>query len=167
MIITDTLYNYFSDIIYVTENPCKIKIRNILKSGDDIKIEDVEESYVLDKIHFDSKMPIDLLIISQIIEKSKKIDFNYFSQNFIKSIFINKDKSLKKVIDKVNKDFTSDFIITNSNFSKIADSETIILDELKTVIILGKKEKMIIKNTPDNSLEFYINYNNFFIINLS
>lgn len=166
MTIDNNLYSYFTDIILVNENPCKIKVRNITKAGDDLSITDIEEKYTLDKIYFDSSISQSQLVISQILENSKKLEFQYSSGNFLQSIFFNKEKRFKKFITDVSKKFNPDYIITAGRFTDILDVKIYQVDELCNVIIFAKKDKFILKNSEENCLEFYTNYQNFLVVNI-
>lgn len=166
MTIDKNLYDYFTDVILVNENPCKIMVRNITKIGDDISITDIEENYKLDKIYYDSSISQSLLIISQILEKSSKLEYQYSSDNFFKSLFFDKEKRFKKFITQVTKDFNPDYILTAGKFADIVNIKIHQLDELSNITIFARKDKLILKNSEENCLEFYIDFQNFLVVNI-
>lgn len=166
MTIDNNLYSYFTDVILVNENPCKIKVRNITKVDDGISITDIEDKYTLEKIYFNSAISQSQLVISQILENSKKLEYQYSSSNFLQSIFFNKEKRFKKFITEVSKKFDPDYVITAGRFTDILDVKIYKIDELCNVIIFAKKDKFILKNSEENSLEFYTNYQNFLVVNI-
>lgn len=183
------LYDFFSDIIYVKENPCTILTRNVTKSGDDLKIEDSKKVVNLDQITLLESSKNLMLpecgsggILNQIRKKSEKINFNYYPKNIFQKMF---NKNGSKLNDLIKSEINENsFIISSKRLCKeihqsIYMFESNQIDEmgeliLSDLIIIGEKAPIILnQNIKENDinpklmeLEISIDYSKFKVINL-
>jgi hypothetical protein len=181
------LYDFFSDIIWVKENPCTILTRNIIKSGEEVKIEDSKKVVYLDEVSL-LEESMNLMIpecgsggiINQIRKKSKIINFNYCSKNIFQKIFNKSDKNLNQLISSEISE--NSFIISTKKICKnikqpVYMFESNQIDEvgnrlLEDLIIIGEKSQIIINENFKNNdinpklieLELSIDYSKFKVI---
>jgi hypothetical protein len=181
------LYDFFSDIIWVKENPCTILTRNIIKSGEEVKIEDSKKVVYLDEVSL-LEESMNLMIpecgsggiINQIRKKSKIINFNYYPKNIFQKIFNKSDKNLNQLINSEISE--NSFIISTKKICKnikqpVYMFESNQIDEvgnrlLEDLIIIGEKSQIIINENFKNNdinpklieLELSIDYSKFKVI---
>lgn len=181
------LYDFFSDIIWVKENPCNILTRNIIKSGEEVKIEDSKKVVYLDEVSL-LEESMNLMIpecgsggiINQIRKKSKIINFNYYPKNIFQKIFNKSDKNLNQLISSEISE--NSFIISTKKICKnikqpVYMFESNQIDEvgnrlLEDLIIIGEKSQIIINENFKNNdinpklieLELSIDYSKFKVI---
>ena len=181
------LYDFFSDIIWVKENPCTILTRNIIKSGEEVKIEDSKKVVYLDEVSL-LEESMNLMIpecgsggiINRIRKKSKIINFNYYPKNIFQKIFNKSDKNLNQLISSEISE--NSFIISTKKICKYIKQpvymfESNQIDEvgnrlLEDLIIIGEKSQIIINENFKNNdinpklieLELSIDYSKFKVI---
>jgi hypothetical protein len=181
------LYDFFSDIIWVKENPCTILTRNIIKSGEEVKIEDSKKVVYLDEVSL-LEESMNLMIpecgsggiINRIRKKSKNINFDYYPKNIFQKIFNRSDKNLNQLISSEISE--NSFIISTKKICKnikqpVYMFESNQIDEvgnrlLEDLIIIGEKSQIIINENFKNNdinpklieLELSIDYSKFKVI---
>lgn len=188
----DILYKYFSDIVYVNENPCTIYTRDISKSNGELIINEKKDVYDLTPILVDESTSNLFIpecksggILQKIKSKSNIIFFDFYPKNIIQRIFNQNRKKLISKIDELMKENDYEFILTNSDISKILRSfsnvevishcDYLDFGVLEKMIIIGKKSKIILNkdikiddvNQSMKNIEFWIEYDNFKVIKLS
>jgi len=184
-----SLYNYFSEIVYVESNPAVVQTNIIEKIDGEIKSRYLRESYDLHTISvctkttnlFDTecKSPG---IIERIKNLCQSLSVDFYPKNIIQKLFFNKTKNLTKCLSEFST--TDYFLITNSDIKRLIPKEftTYCIDsidtnnqkKLKDIIIVAKKSKIVlnknidINNDKDSlSVEFWINSDNYKVINLN
>jgi len=181
------LYDFFSDIIWVKENPCTILTRNIIKSGEEVKIEDSKKVVYLDEVSL-LEESMNLMIpecgsggiLNKIRKKSKTINFDYYPKNIFQKIFNRSDKNLNQLISSEISE--NSFIISTKRICKelkqpVYMFESNQIDEvgnrlLEDLIIIGEKSQIIINENFKNNdinpklieLELSIDYSKFKVI---
>lgn len=181
------LYDFFSDIIWVKENPCTILTRNIIKSGEEVKIEDSKKVVYLDEVSL-LEESMNLMIpecgsggiLNQIRKNSQIIKINYYPKNIFQKIFNRSDKKLNQLISsEIGED---SFLISTKKICKNIKQPVYIfesnqIDEvgnqlLEDLIIIGEKSQIIINENFKNNdinpklieLELSIDYSKFKVI---
>jgi len=169
------LYNYFSEIIWVTENPAKLYTRTVYKSEEQVEIKETTEEFNLTEILMDGSSENLLIpecgaggILNKIKINSEKIELDFFPKNLIQKIFSRRERKLELAITNSFADFQFDFILVSDSISKylekfkmveasrydgrlyfgFSDIDIYNHNVLEDKIILGKKSKIVInKNT--------------------
>lgn len=185
----ENLYNFFNEIIYVESNPAVVHTQIIEKIDGKIKSKHIREDYDLHSISIcastrnlfstECKSPG---IIERIKNLCKHIKIDIYNKNIIQKYFYNKSKNLHKVLDNYNND--EYFIITNSDIKNYIPEKfnTFFIDNLdlsnekrlKDTIIVCKKSKIVLnknlEKNPDKQdlvkVEFWINSDNYIVIDL-
>jgi hypothetical protein len=185
------LYNYFSEIIWVTENPAKLYTRTVYKSGEQVEIKETTEEFNLTEILMDSPSENLLIpecgtggILNKIKINSEKIELDFFPKNLIQKIFSRRERKLELAITNSFADFQFDFILTSDSISKylekfkmveaFSDIDIYNHNVLEGKIILGKKSKIVInKNTEVDEvcqdlkkIEFWVDWSKYKVIKL-
>lgn len=188
----DILYKYFSDIIYVNENPCTIYTRDVSKSGEEIIINEKKDIYELKSIIIDEESSNLFVpecksggILQKIKSNSDITFFDFYPKNIIQRIFGNKRKRLISELEKIISEYEYEFILTNpktslllqnfENVEVISSCDYLDVGVLEQMIVVGKKSKIVINkdiktddvNQSMKSVEFWIDYDNFKVIKLS
>ncbi len=169
----DSLYNYFDEIIYVDSNPATISSQTIEKVNGELKSQYTKIDYDLHTISISTQSNN---LFSELIKKIKDIcvhkQVDFYPKNLLQRLFGKKTNNLKKELELFDSSY---YFITCSELSKHLpnDSTRNIIDKgLKDTIIVAKKSKIILnKNVEEQSdclkVEFWIDFNNFIIIDLN
>lgn len=188
----DILYKYFSDIIYVDENPCIIYTRDISKSNGELTIKEKKDTYELTPILVDESTSNLFVpecksggILQKIKSNSNIIFFDFYPKNIIQRIFNQKRKNLISKLEELMKENDYEFVITNSDISPLLKSfdnvevishcDYLDFGVLEHMIVVGKKSKIILNkniktddiNPNMKNVDFWIDYDNFKVIKLS
>jgi hypothetical protein len=167
----DSLYNYFDEIIYVDSNPATISSQTIEKVNGELKSQYTKIDYDLHTISISTQSNN---LFSELIEKIKDIcthkEVDFYPKNLLQRIFGKKSNNLKKELEVFDSSY---YFITCSELSKYLPNDTkSIIDRLKNSVIVAKKSKIILnKNIEEKSdclikVEFWIDFNNFIILDL-
>jgi hypothetical protein len=168
----DSLYNYFDEIIYVDSNPATISSQTIEKVNGELKSQYTRINYDLHSISISIQSNN---LFSELTEKIKDIcthkEVDFYPKNLLQRIFGKKSNNLKKELELFDSSY---YFITCSELSKYLpnDSTKSIIDRLKNSVIVVKKSKIILnKNIEEHSdclikVEFWIDFNNFIILDL-
>lgn len=185
------LYKYFSDIVYVNENPCTIYTRDISKSGDELIIKESKDIYELKSILIDDETTNLFVpecksggILQKIKANSEIIFFNFYPKNIFQKIF-NKNKKLHRLLEELINKEEYEFILTDEDIAKYLKNfknvETFSQCDyqdcrvLNKIIVLGKRSKVIINQNIKSdevretlkNVEFWIDYSKFKVIKLA
>ena len=148
----DKIYNLFSNIIKVDENPATFITTEVFKING--KLKTIQKKEKFDLIKSDG----DLIesIMNRIFSSSAREKLDFYPSNLIQKIFGKKSM-------KTFKDIDSDcYIITNSEVAKNITCNNIIIDNtLNDVIVLGRKDILILKDD-----EYYFNIENYKVYEL-
>jgi hypothetical protein len=148
----DKIYDLFSNIVKVDENPATFITTEVFKING--KLKTIQKKEKFDLIKPDG----DLIesIMNRMLNSSEREKLDFYPSNFIQKIFG------KKMIKKF-KDIDSDcYIIANERVSKNVVCNNIIIDNtLNDVIILGRKDIIILKDD-----EYFFNIENYKVYEL-
>jgi hypothetical protein len=149
--------NYFSDIIYVDENPCVITSVEKYKESGELKSKAIRTQHTLITSTLDDFF--DSIIDNFTINK-KEIDF--YPKNIFQKLFNKKQKNLSAELKKFTE---NNYLIHNLNFD-IPNSQ--LMCKKKDTILVGNKSSVLIlkRNTSDCNIEFTINSEDFLILEL-
>lgn len=153
--INEFFLNYFSDIIYVDENPCTITSVQKYKESGELKSKLIRTNHTLIYTTLDNFF--DSIIESYSIRK-KEVDF--YPKNFIQKVLNNKSKNLTLALQSIEE---NNYLIHNLDFD-IPNSQ--LMCRKKDVILVGNKSSVIIlkKDSSDINIEFAINPEDFLLL---
>lgn len=185
------LYNYFSEIIWVTENPAKLYTRTVYKSGDQVEIKENTEEFNLSQILIDNPSENLMIpecgtggILNKIKINSEKVELDFFPKNLLQKIFTRKERKLELALTNYFADFQFDFILTSDSISGYLEkfkmvesfSEIDIYNHniLEDKIILGKKSKIVINRNTEvdevccdlKKVQFWVDWGKYKVIKL-
>lgn len=149
--------NYFSDIIYVDENPCTITSIQKYKESGELKSKSIRTHHTLISTHIDNFFDS---IIDNFTIKKKEIDF--YPKNLIQRVFNKKTKNLTIALKDIQE---NNYLIHNLNFD-IPNSQ--LMCKKKDIILVGNKSSVIIlkRDSSDINIEFTINSEDFLLLEL-
>ncbi len=181
----ETLYNFFSEIVYVDSNPSVVNTQIIEKIDGEIKFRNIKETYELKTISL-NKNSVNLLspecnkpgILDSIKYFGTIINIDFYPKNILQRIFSKKKKILYEIIEEYSE--KDSFIITCSEIKTPKNIERLVIDDLdltnqkklKNTIIVAKKSKIILNRNLSESennvnIDFWINFSEYLVINLN
>lgn len=157
------IYEYFSDILFVDNNPHTIITYQVFKENGEVKkVSHREQVSLISSNRENIKRDVSLLVSNN----SEKIEIDFFPKNIFKKIFKRKNKQLELELSKLSE---NEYLLVNSNTPTLkTNCKVEYLNNIdNNTIVIGKKNSSIfIRTIDDSNFEFYINPKDFKVIKL-
>ena len=159
------LLSYFSEVIWVDENPVQFTISETYKENGSIKVSTKDEFFHLQDLLVTSLEDINKFLFEQMLD-CNSTDINFYPKNFITKLFnIKSNKRLKSELHSLTSD---NWIITSNEiydtYIKDLGYNVYLSDEFENKIVIGEKDSKLIINR--NLKEFYLDKTKIKVINL-
>jgi len=159
----EQLIPFFSEIIYVDENPHIEIVRETYKQDGQVKYKSTKVSTNLDSFHL-SKSSKNILIpecgnfgiIERINEVSEIIQIDFFPKNIFQRIFNKKSKRLILELQSLSFDY---LIVNELIYQKIKDKVTgqiYVEKHMSDKVIVGKRGKLYLKKELTSDSDEYV-----------
>jgi hypothetical protein len=159
------LLSYFSEVIWVDENPAQFSISETFKENGKIKVSTKDEFFHLQDLLVTSLEDANKFLFELMLD-CNSIDIDFYPKNIITKLFnIKSNKQLKKELDGLT---SNNWIITSNQiydtYMKDLGYNVYLSDEFENKIVIGEKSCKLILNK--NLKEFYLDKSNIRVINL-
>lgn len=159
------LLSYFTEVIWVDENPAQFTISETFKKNGIVRSSKKEELFHLQDLLVTSLEDINKFLFEQMLD-CNSIDLKFYPKNIITKLFnIRSNKRLKNELHSLT---SNNWIITSNEiydtYIKDLGYNVYLSDEFENKIVIGEKDSKLIINR--NLKEFYLDKTKIKVINL-